>query len=75
MFLIFGFFDIRYGKYRNLLVLILFMGICYFFAYLITPYDLEWQLESSWPRISTVFLPSLIFLGCLLFDFKREKHE
>ena len=71
--LISKFIDNRYCKYKYLLYLILFMYICYFFIYLITPHNLEWHLECSFSRISTVYLPSLMFLGCLLFDFKKNK--
>lgn len=68
-----GFIDTRYNKYKYFLIVILLMFLIYLFVYLVTPHDLFWHVNSSLDRIASAYLPSLIFLGCLLFDFKRNR--
>ena len=72
IYLCFGFIDKKYYKYAFLFNLISIMYLIYVFVYLITPYDLTWHLETSFPRITAVYLPSILFLGCLSFDFKKS---
>lgn len=67
-----GFIDKKYNKYKYFLLIILLMFFIYFCVYLVTPHDLFWHIDNSFDRIASVFLPSLVFLGCLLFDYKRE---
>ena len=73
IYLLLGFKDKRYRSVSILLLLIVFMIIFYQIMLILTPNDLLWHLESCFTRIFTHFLPSLIFLSCLLFDFKRDK--
>ena len=73
IYLLLGFVDKRYYKYFYLFKLILVMYMIYVFVYLITPHDLLWHLRTSFLRIFAVYLPSIMFLGCLLFDVKRNK--
>jgi hypothetical protein len=68
-----GFIDTRYNRYKYFLIVILLMFLIYLFVYLVTPHDLLWHVDSSLDRIASAYLPSLIFLGCLLFDFKRNR--
>ena len=70
--LLLKFIDKEYIKYKCLLLIIVFMYIGYTNIYIITPHDLVWHLINSFPRIATHYLPSLLFLGCLLFDYKRN---
>ena len=72
IYLLTGFIDKKYNKYKYFLHIILLMFLIYLFVYLVTPHDLFWHVDSSFDRIASVFLPSLLFLGCLLFDYKRE---
>ncbi len=72
IYLLAGFIDKKYKEYIYFLFIILMMNIVYIIVYLITPHDLIWHIENSYPRIASVFLPSLIFLSCLLFKNKRE---
>ena len=72
IFMVFKFIDKKYYSYKYLLFLILLMYLCYLGVYIITPHELKWHLDTSFFRIATHFLPSLAFLGCLLFDFKRK---
>ena len=71
IFLLLGFIDSQYKKYSLLFVLILMMFSCYFLIYVTTPLDLFNHLKTSFSRIVTSFLPSLVFIGCLLFSFNR----
>ncbi len=73
IFMIFKFIDKKYCTYKYLLFLVLLMYLWYFGVYIITPHELQWHLDTSFFRIVTHFLPSLAFLGCLLFDFKKDK--
>jgi hypothetical protein len=65
-----NFIDKRYEKFKYLLFMIFFMYLVFIFVYLITPHDLKWHLDMSFFRITIIYLPSLIFLGCLLFGLK-----
>ena len=49
-----------------------FMYLVFIFVYLITPHDLKWHLDTSFYRITVIYLPSLIFLGCLLLGFVKD---
>ena len=73
MFLYFGFIDKRYIKFKYLFFIIFLMYLVFIFVYLITPHDLLWHLSTSFLRITIIYLPSLMFLSCLLFNYKREK--
>ncbi len=73
IYLLLGFTDKKYKKYKYLFINILLMYLIYIFVYLITPHDLLWHLSTSFLRITIIYLPSLMFLGCLLFNFKKEK--
>ncbi|MBQ2592084.1 MAG: glycosyltransferase family 39 protein [Candidatus Riflebacteria bacterium] len=70
VYLLASFIDKRYEKFKYLLFVILFMYLVFIFVYLITPHDLKWHLDMSFFRITIIYLPSLIFLGCLLFGLK-----
>ncbi len=65
-----NFIDKRYEKFKYLLFMIFFMYLVFIFVYLITPHDLKWHLDTSFYRITIIYLPSLMFLGCLLFGLK-----
>ena len=72
VYLFTGFIDKKYYKFKYLLLIIILMNLLFILAYLISPHDLVWHVENSFPRIASVYLPSLMFLGCLIFDYKRE---
>ena len=73
IYLLAGFIDKRYEKFKYLFFMIFFMYLIFIFVYLITPHDLKWHLDTSFLRITIIYLPSLMLLGCLLFDLKRNK--
>ena len=73
IFIILNLIDIKFKRFTILFLLIGIMYLCYYFMYLLTPYDIQWHLETSFSRIATDFLPSLIFLGCLLFSSQSDK--
>ena len=73
IYLLTGFIDKKYNKYKYLFCIILLMFLIYLFVYLVSPHDLFWHVDSSFDRISASYLPALIFLGCLLFDFKKNE--
>ena len=72
IFLFAGFVDKKYNKYKYIFFMIFLMFLIYLFVYLVTPHDLYWHVESSFTRIASSYLPSLIFLSCLLFGFKED---
>ena len=72
IYLLAGFIDKKYSKYKYLFIIILLMFLIYLFVYLVSPHDLFWHVDSSFDRISASYLPALVFLGCLLFDFKKS---
>jgi hypothetical protein len=47
---------------------ILFLGIIYFFIYLLTPKDLNWHLNTSLERLVTHIMPSFLFLYFLVIS-------
>ena len=75
IYLCLGFTDKRYYKYNHLFNLLFSMYLIYLFVYLMTPHDLFWHLRTSFHRITSVYLPSIMFLGCLIFDIKRDKKK
>jgi hypothetical protein len=54
---------------------ILFLGIIYFFVYLLTPKDLNWHLSTSIERLVTQIMPSFLFLYFLVISTINEKKE
>ena len=75
IYLFAGFIDKKYSNYKYLLLIISLMYLIFIFVYLTTPHNLKWHLETSFTRIFSDYLHSLIFLGCLLFDIKRNNQE
>ena len=73
IYLLAGFINKRYKEFKYLFLVLLLMYLVFFTVYLITPHDLKWHLDSSFLRITIIYLPSIMFLGCLLFNLKREK--
>ena len=72
IYLLTGHIHKQYRKYKYLFFIILLMFLIYLFVYLVSPHALYWHVDSSFDRISASYLPALIFLGCLLFNFKKE---
>lgn len=45
------------------------MALSYYFAYLVTPYDLGWHIATSFDRILIQIWPTLVWLFCLVAAF------
>ncbi len=52
---------------------IMFLGIIYFFIYLLTPKDLNWHLSTSIERLVTQIMPSFLFLYFLVISTVNGK--
>jgi hypothetical protein len=73
VFLLSGFIDKKYSKYKVILILITLMYFNYVLIYFFISDRLQLHLANSFPRIATHFLPSLVFLGCLIYKNKQSK--
>ena len=70
--IVFNYKEKQYSDYALLLLLPLSMYFCYFIVYLLSPDNLSWHLDTSFPRIMTPLLPTLMFLGCLVFSVNKN---
>ena len=59
----------------QILLLLCFMLSGLFFAYIITPHELSWQINTTSSRIFTQLLPGIIFVFFMIVNSPRESIE
>ncbi|MBS1589748.1 MAG: hypothetical protein JST52_09070, partial [Bacteroidetes bacterium] len=57
--------------WRPSLVLILGIGI-YLFAYILSPHNIEWHVNTSITRLTLQFIPSFVFLTVISLCFHKQ---